>query len=102
MGKDYAPNLIPVAFQIRKVRDYQIHPQQFIIWECKSTVYNNNIVRTFIQVNILSDFSQTSQGDNPNRGFSLLARGTCWAAESGWFSFLDVDEVFLDAELPRR
>ena len=74
MGKDYASNLIPVALQIRKVRDYQIHTQQFIIRERKPAVYNNNIIGTFIKVNILSDFPQTSQGDNPNRGFSLLPR----------------------------
>ena len=83
VGEKYPPYLFPVALQIGEIGDDQVHPQHLVVREGQAAVHYNNVVGAFVQVDVFSDFPQTTQGDNPDRGLSLLAGGACGPPSSG-------------------
>ena len=64
VGDEDAADAVPVALQIRHVRDDQVNAQHVLLGEDGAAVHDENIVRIFDDVDVLADLLHAAQGND--------------------------------------
>jgi len=83
MGNNDALYSTFVILQIGNVRDHKVYSQHLLIGEHQSAVYYEDIIPIFEDKHILSDFTQATKGNKPQR--SLTGPWKSIFATSGTF-----------------